>query len=100
MNDKSTAKKRNKCHANKKKTIMYFMFLKEKRDRSIKARGFADGKSQQEYTMKAETSFPTMFLEAMMMMCTIDTKERRYVTVTDIPGAFLHVIINKMYTSY
>jgi len=25
-----------------------------------------------------------------MMSCTIDTKENRYVTVADIPGAFLH----------
>jgi len=31
-----------------------------------------------------------MSLEAMTISCAIDTKEGRYVVVTDIPGAFLH----------
>jgi len=31
-----------------------------------------------------------MSLEAMMLSCTIDAKEGRYVIVTDVPGAFLH----------
>jgi len=66
------------------------MFLKEKRDGTIKARGCADGRSQREYTTKAETSSPTVSLEAMMMSCTIDAREGRHVAVTDIPGAFLH----------
>jgi len=43
-----------------------------------------------EYTTKAETSTPTVSLEAMMMMsCTFDAKEGRYVVVTNIPVAFL-----------
>jgi len=67
------------------------MFLKEKRDGTIKARGCADGRPQREYTRKEEVSSPTVSLEAMMLSCAIDTKEGRYVIVTDIPGAFLHV---------
>jgi len=66
------------------------MFLKEKCDGSIKARGCAERCSQREYTTKAETSSPTVSLEAMMLMRAIDTREGRHVTVTDIPGAFLH----------
>jgi len=66
------------------------MFLKEKRDRTIKAIGCADGRSQHEYTTKAETSSTTVSLEAMMMSCAIDAREGRHVAVTDIPGAFLH----------
>ena len=66
------------------------MFLKEKRDGTIKARGCAHGRSQCEYTTKAETSSPTVSLEAMMMSCAIDAREGRHVAVTDIPGAFLH----------
>jgi len=66
------------------------MFLKEKRDGTIKARGCADGRSQHEYTTKADTSSPKVSLEAMMMSCAIDAREGRHVAVTDIPGAFLH----------
>ena len=71
------------------------MFLKEKCDGSIKARGCAERRSQREYTTKAETSSPTVSLEAMMLMCAIDTREGRHVTVTDIPGAFLHAVMNQ-----
>jgi len=67
------------------------MFLKEKRDETIKARGCADSRSQHEYTTKAETSSSTMSLKAMMMSCAIDAREGRHVAVTDIPGAFLHM---------
>jgi len=74
----------------RKKALRYLMFLKEKRDGTIKARGCADGRSQCEYTTKAGTSLPTVSLEAMMMSCAIDAREGRHVAVTDIPGAFLH----------
>ena len=71
------------------------MFLKEKRDGTIKARGCADGRSQREYTTKAETNSPTVSLKAMMMSCVIDSREGRHVAVTDIPGAFLHADIKE-----
>jgi len=66
------------------------MFMKEKRDGTIKARGCADGRPQRVYTQKEEASSPTVSLEAMMLSCGIDAKEGRYVAVTNIPGAFLH----------
>jgi len=44
---------------------------------------------------KTETSFMTISLEAMMLSCAIDTKEERYITVTNIPRAFLHANINE-----
>ena len=71
------------------------MFLKEKRDSSIKVRGCADGQSQWDYMTKTETSSPMVSLEAMMLSCAIDAREGRYVTVTDIPGAFLHADMNQ-----
>jgi len=64
------------------------MFLMKKHDVSIKDRGCADIRSQCKYTTKE--SLPTISLEAMMMTCVIDAKERRYITVTKIPGAFLN----------
>ena len=73
-----------------KKALRYLMFLKEKRDGLIKAQGCTDGTSQREYTTKAETSSPTVSLEAMMMSCTIYAREGRHRAVTDIPGVFLH----------
>jgi len=74
----------------KKRVLWYLMFLKEKRSGSIKARGWADGWSQRDYTTKVETSSPTISLEAMMLSRAIHAKEGRHVTVTNIPGAFLH----------
>jgi len=70
------------------------MFLKEKRDRSIKVRGCANGKSQQEYTTKAETSSPTLSLESMMT-CVIAAKEGKYIAVTNIPREFLQAEMDK-----
>jgi len=67
-------KKEDMTHDERKKALRYLMFLKEKRDGTIKARGCADRRSQREYTTKVETSLPTVSLEAMMMACAIDTR--------------------------
>jgi len=66
------------------------MFLKEKRDGIIKARGCANGWSQIVYMTKKETSSPTLSLEAMMLPCTINAKEGRHIALSDIAGALLH----------
>jgi len=66
------------------------MFLKEKRDRTIKARRCADSQSQCEYTTKTETSSPTVSHEAMMISCAIEAKKGQYMVATNIPGAFLY----------
>ena len=65
--------------------------LREKESTPIpgttKARGCADDRPQRIYTNKEDTSSPTISIEAMMLSCTIDAKENRYVVVSDIPGA-------------
>ena len=33
---------------------------------------------------------PTVSIDAMILLWSIDTKENRYVVVSDIPGTFLH----------
>jgi len=66
------------------------MFIKEKRDGTVKARGYADGQPLGDYTQKEDASSATVSLEAMMMSCAIYSKTGEYVMVTDIPGAFLH----------
>ena len=77
-------------HEERKKALWYLMFLKEKRDGTLKARGCADWRPQRQYTSKEEVSSPTVSLEAMVLSCAIDAKENRDVVMTDIPGAFLH----------
>ena len=58
-----------------KKVLRYLMFLKKKRDGSIKARGCADGRLQCEYANKVYTSSPTVALQAMLLTCATDVKE-------------------------
>jgi hypothetical protein len=67
-------KKEDMSYEERKKALRYLMFIKEKRDGTIKARGCADGRSQREYTDKADTSSPTVSLEAMLLTCATDAK--------------------------
>jgi len=80
----------NMTQEERSKALRYLMFLKEKRDGTIKAGRCADGRPQRQYKSKEEVSSPTVSLEAMVLSCAIDAKENWYVAVTDIPGAFLH----------
>ena len=61
----------------RKWALRYLMFLREKRDGTIKARGCVDGRPQRLYTNKEDTSLPTISIEAMMLSCVIDAKENR-----------------------
>ena len=79
----------------RQKALWYLMFIKEKRDGAVKARGCADGRPQQKYTEKGDSSLPMISLEAMMMSCCIDSKEGRYVAVADTPGEFIHANMNE-----
>ena len=83
-------KKEYMSYEERKKALRYLMFIKEKRDGTIKARGCEDGRSHREYNYKTDTSSPTVLLEAMLLTCASDAKEGQYVAVTDIPGEFLH----------
>jgi hypothetical protein len=70
-------------------SLRYLMFLKEKRCGLIKGRGCADGRKQRDYLTKEETSSPTVAIESVLLLCTIDVKERRNVATVDIPAAFM-----------
>jgi hypothetical protein len=65
------------------------MFLKKKGCGMIKRRGCADGRKQQAYTSKEESSSPTVATESLMLSCIIDAKEGRVVATADIPNAFM-----------
>ena len=65
------------------------MFLKEKQDGSLKGRTVAGGNKQQDYISKEDASLPTITTEAVLLLCIIDAKEERDVTVINIPNAFI-----------
>jgi hypothetical protein len=65
------------------------MFLKEKRDGSLKGRTVAGGNKQRAYISKEDASSPTVATEAVLLSCIIDAKEARDVAVIDIPNAFI-----------
>jgi hypothetical protein len=65
------------------------MFLKEKRDGSLKGRTVAGRNKQQDYISKEDASSPTVATEAVLLSCIIDAEEGRDVTVIDIPNAFI-----------
>lgn len=79
----------------RKASLEYLMFLKQKRDGRLKGRGCADGRKQRAHTSKEEVSSPTVAVESVMLSCIIDSKERRDVAIADIPGAFLHADIDE-----
>jgi len=67
------------------------MFLKEKRDSSVKARMCADGRKQKDGTwLKQETTLPTVVTESVFITVVIDAHEGDDVACFNILGAFLH----------
>jgi hypothetical protein len=70
------------------------MFLKEKRDGSIKGRTVAGGNKQRDYISKEDASSPTVATESVLLTCIIDAEEGRDVAVIDIPNnAFIQMRI-------
>jgi hypothetical protein len=72
-------------------TLSSLIFLKEKRNGTVKARACSNGSVQRDHVVaKEEASSPTAALESVFVTTAIDTKENREVVTIDIPGAFLH----------
>jgi len=69
----------------RKKALSSLIFLKEKKNGTIKARSRANGS-----VAKEEAGAPTVGLDSVFITSTIDAKESRKVVTIDIPGAFLH----------
>ena len=71
------------------KVLEYHLFLKQKRDHSIKGRMVAGGNKQRGHIDKTYATSPTAALESVLLTSTIDTKEGRDVAIIDIPNAFV-----------
>jgi hypothetical protein len=68
------------------------MFLKEKRDGSLKGgRTVAGGNKQRDYISKEDSSSPTVATEAVLLSCIVDAKEGRDAAVIDIPNVFIQM---------
>jgi hypothetical protein len=63
------------------------VFLKEKRDGSVKGRTCADGRKQRETAEPGTATSPTVTLESVLITSTIEAFEGREVVVVDILGA-------------
>ena len=71
------------------------MFLKEKRDKSIKGRMCADRRKQQEMWTKQDSTPPTMAMESVFITAVINAHKGQDVGCFDIPGAFLHADLDE-----
>ena len=74
----------------KKSALSSLIFLKEKRNGTVKARSCANGSVQRSHVAKEEAASPTVALESVFVTAAIDARENRKVVTIDIPGAFLH----------
>ncbi len=75
------------------------MFLKEKRDATVKARMCADGRKQQDGTRpKQETMLPTVATESVFITAVVGAHKGCNVACFDIPGAFLHAHLDENVT--
>jgi hypothetical protein len=73
----------------KKGALESLVFLKEKRDGTIKGRTCADGWKQRETAEPGAATSPTVSLEYVIITSTIEAYKGREVAVVDIPGAYL-----------
>ena len=80
----------------KKEALGYLMFLKKKRCGKIKGRGCADGRKQQAYITKEQSTSPTISTEAVFLTAVVDAWENRKVAVLDVPGAFIQVDMDEV----
>ena len=71
------------------KVLESHLFLKQKRDHSIKGRVVACGNNQRGNIDKTNATSLTAALESVLLTSTIDAKEVRDVTIIDIPNTFV-----------
>ena len=71
------------------KVLESHLFLKQKRDQSIKGRMIADGNKQRGHINKTDATSPTAALESVLLTSTIYAKEGRGMAIIYIPNAFV-----------
>ncbi len=77
----------------KARMVESFIFLKEKKDGTLKARAVLGGNVQRDYITKEKASLPTAYTEAVILTAIADAKEERDVATVDLPNAFCQTVI-------
>ena len=73
----------------RKQVLESHLFLKKKRDGTVKGRMVAGGNKQRGTIPKEEATSPTAKLESVLLTAQIDAAERRDVAIIDVPNAFI-----------
>ena len=75
----------------KKKALEAVNLIAEKRNGDLKGRTCANGRKQRRFIKPGDIiSSPTVSLESILLTLVIDAYEGRYVSIADVPGAYLH----------
>ena len=78
------------------KAISSLVFLKEKRDGTIKGRACAIGTPQRACIRKEDAASPICATESVFITLVVDAHERRHIALFDVPTAFLHSVTDEM----
>ena len=81
------------------KVLESHLFLKQKRDQTIKGRMVAGSNKQRNHIDKTDATSPITALESVLLKATIDEKEGRDAAIVHIPNAFVTTRIEKKMTS-
>ena len=73
----------------KKKVLESLIFIKEKRDGTLKGRTCANGRKQCGHVKKEDAASPTVSLETVLLTCVMEAKEERDIAIIDILNAFV-----------
>jgi hypothetical protein len=80
----------------RRKAQQALMFLKEKRDGTIKGRMVYNGKPLREWLSREDSVSPTAALESIMLTAIIDAHEERDVMTCDILNEFIQALMPKV----
>lgn len=69
--------------------LEFHLFLKLKRDVTVKGRTVAGGNKQRDHIGKEEASSPTVATESVMLTAVIEAQESHDVAIIDVPNAFI-----------
>jgi hypothetical protein len=80
----------------KQQTLKSNLFLKLKREGTVKGRTVAGGNRPRDFIQKEDASSPTVATESVLLTAIIDALEHRDVAVVDVPNAFIQKRIHKV----
>jgi hypothetical protein len=76
-----------------RKAQQALMFLREKRDGTIKGRMVYNGKPTRKWLSREDSASPTAALESIMLTAVINVHAGRDVMICDIPNAFIQALM-------